>query len=128
MSRFNTYFANNFSGCRLLAYARDPHRGRDISIYQMPGFVEEVGVTDGVDKWICPVIANPFSVNIIDLMRHVLAGEPIPTPVKPGVGKTSRRAVIGEEPANTPKPARRALLAPINESQTPPRSRRAIIA
>ncbi len=127
MSRFNTYFNNNFSGCRLLAYARDPHRGRDVSIYMMPGFVEEVGVTDGIDKWICPVIANPFSVNIIDIMRRVIAGESIPTPVKPGVGKTSRRAVLAEEPATTPKPSRRALLAPINEVPTPSRSRRAVI-
>lgn len=127
MNRFNTYLNNNFAGCKLLAYARDPHRERDVAIYRIPGFVEEVGVTDGIDKWICPLIANPFSVNVIDLMRRLTAGEPIPKPVKPLEGKTGRRAIISDESANPPKTARRALLAPINEAPTPSRSRRAVI-
>ena len=126
MSYFNRYFNTNFAGCRLLAYARDPHRERDVSIYLMPGNITEVGVTDGVDKWICPVICNPFSVDIIKLVRAICDGESIPTPVRPGQSK-ARRATIEGTPDSSLKSSRRMILAPAEQAITP-RSRREILA
>jgi hypothetical protein len=97
MNRFNQYMNNGFSGCRLLAYARDNCRHRDVRIYQVPGFVEEVGVTDGTDSWIAPVIADPFSVNIRQIMRDLFDGKPIPAPIKPGP-KSARIKLLPPEP------------------------------
>jgi hypothetical protein len=127
MSRFNSYFANDFASCRLLAYARDPHRERDVRIYLMPGDIENVGVTDGVDKWICPVICNPFSVNIIQLVKDIQSGVVIPKPEPPGSqGKGARRRLFNHD-VPTPQPAaRRAILAPLEQTQ--PRSRRAVLS
>ena len=126
MTYFARYFNNNFAGCRLIAHARDPHRNRDVSIYLMPGNLTEVGVTDGVDKWICPVICNPFSVDIIKLVRAISNGEPIPTPVKPKEGG-ARRATIEATPDAPIKSLRRSLLAPTEPTQTT-RTRREILA
>lgn len=123
MSRFNNYFANDFASCRLLAYARDPHRERDVRIYLMPGDIENVGITDGVDKWICPVIANPFSVDIVKLVRMICDGVPIPKPMPPGASRTTRRAVLFDHSPQVPKTSRRAILATI---ETTPRTRRVL--
>lgn len=59
----------------LLANARDEHRNRDVRLYLMPGEFETVGVTDGTDAWVAPVIADPFSVNIARLMQDVREGK-----------------------------------------------------
>lgn len=120
MSRFNNYFANDFASCRLLAYARDPHRGRDVRIYLMPGDLENVGITDGIDKWVCPVIANPFSVDIVKLVRMLCDGVPLPKPIPPGEARTTRRAVLFDHSAQAPKTGRRALL---DDAETPATSR-----
>lgn len=124
MSRFNQYFNNDFRACTLLAYARDHHRGRDVRIYLMPGDVENVGITDGVDKWICPVICNPFSVDVRKLVGDFMSGIPLPKPMPLGSTKALRRALLGDEPSQPPVRARRALLAPAN--QTTARSRRVL--
>ena len=83
MNRFNAYINNDFSGCRLLAYAYDHCRLREVRIYMVPGFMEEVGVTDGTDRWIAPVVADPFSVNIKRIMTDLQAGKHVPLPVRP---------------------------------------------
>lgn len=126
MSRFNNYFANDFASCKLVAYARDPHRGRDVRLYLMPGHIDVVGVTDGVDKWICPVIANPFSVNIVQWMRNHLDGLPNPPPVPPGQQAGRRRLVIADTDQAPARP-RRALLAAV-EANPEPRNRRALLS
>jgi len=115
MSRFNSFFQNNFSGCRKLAECYDPHRNREVSIYLLPGYVDAVGVTDGVDKWVAPVSASLFTVNIQDLLRRMHAGENLNLPVtvrREGSGsgqKRARRALLDvTEP--DPAPTRRRLL------------------
>lgn len=119
MSSFSRYFNNNFAGCRLIAYARDNHRNRDVAIYLMPGNVADVGVTDGVDKWICPVIANPFSVNVPQLVRDILAGKSIPTPTPMGERQDKRRPrKIIEEPISAPTRRRALLSDPTAPNQT----------
>lgn len=119
MPSFNHYFNNDFAGCRLLAYARDNCRNRDVRVYMIPGSVDCVGVSDGVDKWIAPVIANPFSVNVQDLIRKILAGEDVPKPSKPQEGgKSGRRALLGEPPNEVPTPRKRiALIADIQPTR-----------
>lgn len=125
MSRFNHYFMNDFASCKLIAYARDPHRGRDVRLYLMPGHIDVVGVTDGIDKWIAPVIANPFSVDIIKWVKNHLDGIPNPPPVPPGAQTGRRRLVVAEPDQVSPRP-RRAILAPVEAQQTAPRSRRVL--
>lgn len=86
MSRFTHYLRTGFDSCRLLASTRDIHRDRDVRVYMLPGEFEYVGVNDGVDKWIAPVIANPFSVDVRKLLADISAGvvtpEPAPVVVK----------------------------------------------
>lgn len=74
MSRFNSYLSQRFEGCRCIAHARDPHRERDVKIYAVPGEFDLVGVSDGTDVWIAPVIADPFSVSIKRIMEIMKAG------------------------------------------------------
>jgi hypothetical protein len=121
MSRYNTYFANDFAACMLLAYAHDPYRGREVRLYKIPGETDTVGVTDGTDKWVAPTIGDPFGINIRQLMVDRAAGKPVYRPDPPGggrrrllvdpsqpqVGQSSRRKLIQEE---APKERRRVTL------------------
>lgn len=132
MANYKHYFNNGFAGCRLLAHAHDNHRDRSVRVYQIPGEVECVGVTDGVDKWIAPVIANPFSLNIGDLIKRLASGEQIKLPVNadpPAKApvKSTRRALLPDSPTQPPPKPRRALLVDPGEPQAPSPRRRVII-
>ena len=83
MADWRRYMGNKFAGCQLLAYAHDHCRLRDVRIYLIPGEFDDVGVTDGVDVWIAPVIADPFSVNVARLLADLQAGKPLPKPIPP---------------------------------------------
>lgn len=112
MSRFNHHFNNHFSSCKLLAEAHDPHRNRDVSVYLIPGTVEVVGVSDGVDAWVAPALAHCFSVNIPDLLRKLSVGE-FTGPVRrqaPMPAKRERRALV-EAPTQPIRRERRQLIA-----------------
>ena len=76
----------------LLANARDEHRNRDVRLYLMPGEFDTVGVTDGTDAWVAPVIADPFSVNIIQIMKDVRDGKII----KPNEVPRKRHRIIAQ--------------------------------
>lgn len=84
MSRFNEYINCHFGGygCRLIARARDEHRGRDVTLHQIPGYWDCVGVSDGTDAWIAPAAASPFfrtaTGDVADILRRLQAGDPIP--------------------------------------------------
>lgn len=96
MSRFTFYLRNGFDSCRLLAKTRDVHRDRDVSVYALPGEFEYVGVHDGVDKWIAPVIANPFSVDVRKLLANISSG--VSTPEEAPTTKARVRLVSTEVP------------------------------
>lgn len=120
MSRYNNYFANGFRACRLLAYARDNHRNRDVRIYAMPGEFSVVGVTDDTDCWIAPVSADPFSVNITRLMKDLGEGKPLPPPKPPGESGRVRKSLVTDNPS----PTRRKLL----EQPTPAKRNRHVLS
>jgi len=132
MSRFNAYFANDFRGCRLIAYGYDIHREREVKVYLMPGDLENVGLTDGVDKWIAPAIADPFGsrgLNIARLVKDIAEGKDVAPPVRPSLVKSrGRRTILEDEPAQPPKRERRALLDAATAEQAPSRSRRVLLA
>ena len=124
MTRFNHHMSSHFSGCRLLAEAHDPHRNREVSLYLIPGTVEVVGVSDGVDAWVAPALAHCFSVNVPDILRRIAVGEHV-APIRrqaPTPAKRERRAVISE-----PEPAPRSRRAMLTE-EAKPRQRRQLIA
>lgn len=77
MSRFNRFMESHFAGCRLLANTTDNCRGRQVRVYALPGEFAVVGVCDGVDAWLAPVVADPFSVNVSRLLDRLRAGEDI---------------------------------------------------
>lgn len=52
MNRWNGYMNNHFKECELIGTKPDPHRGRLVSVYRIPGDDDNVGVSDGVDAWI----------------------------------------------------------------------------
>lgn len=106
MSRYNRYFENHFSGCVFLAAAFDPYRDRKVELRAIPGQFDIVGVTDGTDCWIAPVIANPFSVNVAKLMQNLREGK-LTSASKPRhqlVEAKPRRRLVDEEEI---KPRRR---------------------
>lgn len=115
MANFKHYFDSRFAGCRILAHAYDQHRNRDVTIYQLPGYVDCVGVSDTVDRWIAPVAPNLFSVDIYQLFRDLHDGKDVKLPLragKPGEGqKRARRALIEDDavvaPPTEPEPVLR---------------------
>lgn len=127
MADWKLYMSRDFAGCQLMAYARDNCRQRDVRIFKIPGEVESVGVSDGIDRWIAPVIADPFSVNIKRLMEDLCAGKPLPHPTPPGEAKPRRRAVLGLSGDNPPSRTRKPLLTHPTQPQAT-RTRRALSA
>lgn len=130
MSSFNRYFANHFGGCQLLAEAYDQHRQRNARIFLIPGTVEVVGVTDGVDCWVCPTSINPFSVDIREILADLQGERKIKLPVRapgiPGQGAPRKRArirVSDEAPADPPARVRSRLLVAPGEPEAPARRR-----
>lgn len=119
MSRYNRHFANHFSSCRLLAYAYDPHRQRDVKLYMIPGEVEVVGVHDGVDSWIAPALNELFSVDVKTLMRAIFDGKDVEVVGKPSAGSRTRVTLV-----EVGKPRTRISI----EDVAKPRSRRALLA
>lgn len=122
MNRFNAYMAGHFSGCRLLAHARDEHRGRDVKLFKIPGHWDVVGVTDGTDSWIAPTAAGPFfktaDGDVADIMRRLQAGEELPPP--PDAPRKRARLVLEDAaPPAARKPRQRI------EEDPQPRPRRA---
>lgn len=100
MSFFGDYVRSNFSACRHIADARDQHRERDVRIYMMPGEFDHVGVHDGTDSWIAPVIADPFSIDIKRTLQDIREGKPVSKHPK-------RHKLSVELLATTPTPSRR---------------------
>lgn len=127
MANFAYYFNNNFAGCRCLAHAYDEHRKRDVRIYLIPGEIEAVGVTDGVDKWVAPTCISPFSVDIPDLIKRIVSGEDVRTPVMaPRIQSQqnrARRVLVTEDGANPPPSPRRRLLVDPGQPEAPVRHR-----
>lgn len=78
MANYKTYMNSDFAACRLVGRGYDPHRQRDVRLYQIPGEVEVVGVSDGTDRWIAP-LASPFLTVLHDALRAERAGDPHPT-------------------------------------------------
>lgn len=132
MTRFNKYFANDFGSCRLIAYGYDVYREREVKVYLMPGDVENVGLTDGVDKWIAPVSADPFGgkgLSIQRIVRDIAAGVKVDPPVRPSLVKSrGRRALLDAPPEPPMKRERHALLDASQAPTTPSRSRRVLLA
>ena len=110
MANFKHYFDSRFAGCLLLAKAFDHHRNRDVNIYRIPGHEDCVGVSDGVDRWVAPVVAELFSVDIQKVLRCLQDDPKFKLPVvAAGIEKNvrqRRRVPLVDQPA----PARRRLL------------------
>jgi hypothetical protein len=72
---YRNFINSHFDGCRLLANAYDEHRNRAVRIFMMPGQFDVVGVSDGTDSWVAPVIADPFSVSVKRILDDIQAGK-----------------------------------------------------
>ena len=97
MANWKHYISNGYAGCKLLAYAHDHCRDRDVRIYLIPGQYEAVGISDGVDSWIAPVAPDLFSVDVQKLIKALQAGEDIPKPVPPAA--RIKRVKLDEAPS-----------------------------
>jgi hypothetical protein len=122
MNRFNHYFANDFKACRLLAYARDHCRNRDVRLYQIPGQMECVGVSDGTDSWIAPAVESIFSVNVKQMLRDISDGKPVPSP------RPLASSRVRLEEAEDPEPPLRTRRVKLDDDQPTKRSTRVLLA
>lgn len=115
---FKHHITNHFSGCRLLASTYDIYRGREVKVYMVPGTFDHVGVCDGTDAWVAPVEADPFKVNIREILGKILAGENPEVIIKTPTGRivTERQPEFQELPkarrrlAEEPSTPRRRIL------------------
>ena len=103
---FKHYMTSHYAGCRLVARGFDPHRERDVRMYQIPGTMEVLGVDDGTDRWIAP-LTSPFLAVVLKALRDEASGEPQTWPIVLGQrpGAVGRRKLLDEAPA-TPAPPR----------------------
>lgn len=113
--KYNDDMKHHFDGRRLLAEAFDMHRNREVRIYMLDGTWEYVGVTDGVDAWIAPVVAEPFSVNLQRIFDAIRDGKN-PQVVKPGqklevLKKAERRRIVDVAVVEQVVIGRRRLIA-----------------
>ena len=113
------HFNNFFQHCRLLAETFDVHRHRNVKVYMIPGELSVVGVTDGVDCWAAPTVINPFSCDVPDLLRRILAGENVPVM---RAGPTGRMVPSKPEAQELPKTRRRL------EPEQQPASRQRVLS
>lgn len=117
--KYNHYMNSHFSGCQVIAKARDTCRERDVKIFRIPGYWDVVGVSDGTDSWIAPVSAGLFfrttSGDVADIMRRLQAGEPL-GPIPDAPGRRQRVALIEDE-----LPAARRRVSLDEEAPTKPR-------
>jgi len=110
---FKHYINSGFVSCTLVAKAYDHIRHRDVRIYLVPGYPEDLGVTDGVDSWVCPLSCNPFSVNVARVVADIVAGKPyqvVDGTRGLGTNREKKRRVIlfsppQDEPTVEPPPA-----------------------
>lgn len=100
MADWKRYMGNHFGSCRVIAYAFDNCRGRDVSIFAVPGEFDDVGVSDGTDCWIAPAAASLFSVNVQRLMQDLQAGKPLPKPEKGATGPAKARRALLDDVGN----------------------------
>lgn len=127
---FNQYFNSRFAGCRTLAHTYDQHRNRDVTIYQIPGRLDCVGVSDNVDRWIAPVAPNLFSVDIEQLFKDLQSGVPVKLPIVAGKSqpRTGRRALLSEDGPSPSDPEPEVVRRRPSKPQTPaPTSRRRVL-
>jgi len=107
---FKHHINNHFNGCVCLANTRDEGRNRPVQLFALPGEFNYVGVSDGTDAWIAPVIADPFSVNIKRLLDDHAKGT-LPRPRKKPPDSILGESAPQQDPNNTPKRTRHVLPA-----------------
>lgn len=102
---FKYHINNHFSGCRLLAKTWDVYRMREVSVFMLPGTFDHVGVCDSTDAWVAPVAADPFKVNVRELLGKIQSGENPAVAITSPTGRnlTDHRP----EPQEYPKERRR---------------------
>lgn len=110
---YKYYLNSQFAGCRLLAETYDEHRKRDVRVYMVPGQFDVVGVCDGTDSWVAPAIINPFSCDVLGMLKRIASGEDIP-PFRNGKAKGQLDLPLAGSPrrrlttcTEEPKPRRR---------------------
>lgn len=122
---FKHYMTTNYAGCRLVAVGYDPHRNRDVRMFQIPGTMEVLGVDDGTDRWIAP-LESPFLERVLKALRGEAAGDTQTWPIQLGQrpNATGRRKLLDDAPATQPPPrVRKQLVDEPAVPQTPIRRR-----
>lgn len=114
---FKNYINTGFVSCRLIAETYDNIRKRQVRLYMIPGHPEDVGVTDGVDAWVCPISCNPFRVDVVKLFAAIHAGQTVGIQRDPPGGGRSRRTLLSQDsqdpeqiPTNAPTRRTRVVL------------------
>lgn len=128
MSDFKYHIGNKFSSCKLIGKGIDPHRGRDVKLFHMPGDFQYVGVFDGTDAFIAPVNIDPYSAGIMRAFDDIRAGKEIVVQelAKPRVRVRQQRELplgLPEPPQASPKPRDRVLAAPTPQNASRERVR-----
>lgn len=109
---------NRFGACHHIANARDEHRNRDVRLFHIPGEFEYIGINDGVDCWICPVKADPFSANTPRLLEDIRAGKIVHAQPLSRPRKTAPPAQMELRPASR---ERRVVPQPVQQPVSRPR-------
>lgn len=125
---FKHYMMTHYAGCRLVARGYDPHRERDVRMYQIPGTMDVLGVDDGTDRWIAP-LGSPFLDKVADALSAERDGADVAFPILLGQrpNATGRRKLLDDAPATQPPPRARKQLVDEPAAPQPPIRRRALL-
>lgn len=124
MNAYKHHFANHFKSCRLLGKGHDPHRNREVEFRAIPGNFDLVGITDGVDAWICPA-SSPFILKIKQALEQIRGGgnPDVVFLTQEGSAPTKKRKHVEEEQEPPPRPRQRRSVIEEDE-EVRPRPRR----
>jgi len=82
-----------------------------VKIFELPGLDECVGVSDGTDAWIAPVVADPFSVNIKRVLEQFRNGTHVLNSPEDAHPPRKRKTFAVTADPVTPAPRQRRLFS-----------------
>ena len=106
-TRFNNLMSSHFNGCPFLCSAPDLGRNRTMRFYALPDEQSLVGMSDGTDAFIVPVVCRSWSFDIRTALKDIVEGRKPQLPEEAPVRRKLLAAAIEEAPV------RRRLIEPV---------------
>lgn len=75
---FKDYINNHFRQCHEIGAVFNPAYIRTFRLFYIPGFPDDVGISDGVDSWVAVATSDILGINVVRIIQDILATGEIP--------------------------------------------------